>query len=39
MKNISLDTKHISDKLIAYLGDELKNPNIEYRSPMTQLQG
>ena len=39
MKNISIDTRHISDKLIAYLRNELKNPEVEYRSLLDQLQG
>lgn len=39
MKNMSIDTRPISDKLIAYLREKLKNPNIEFCSPMTQLQG
>jgi aminoglycoside phosphotransferase (APT) family kinase protein len=39
MKNASIDPKHISDKLIAYLRDELRNPDIEYQSPLKRLQG
>lgn len=39
MQNISLDTGDISDKLISYLRDELKNPKIEYSSSLMQLQG
>ena len=39
MKNINEDTDHISDKLISYLKDELKNSKIEYGSSLTQLQG
>ena len=33
------DNKKISDKLIAYLREEHEDPNINYSSPMTQLQG
>jgi aminoglycoside phosphotransferase (APT) family kinase protein len=29
----------MSEKFIAYLKNELNNPEIEYRSPLTQLQG
>lgn len=39
MKNLSNDMDYISDKLISYLRDELKNPRIEYSSSLTQLQG
>jgi len=39
MKNKNKDTDHISDKLISYLRDELKNSKIEYDSSLTQLQG
>jgi len=39
MKNISTDKSLISDKLITYLRDQLKNPEIEYRQPLMQLQG
>ena len=37
MHNTSSDMDHISDELIAYLRDELKNPEIEYRSPKWNL--
>ena len=39
MKKNSIDTGHISDKLIAYIRDKLNNPEIEYLSPLAQLQG
>ncbi len=33
------DTHQIADKLITYFRDKLKNANIEYASPLAQLQG
>ncbi len=39
MKDNSVDIKQISDRLISYLRDELRNPKIEYSFPLTQLQG
>ena len=39
MKNISTDMGLISDKLLGYLRDQLKDPNIEYCQPLKQLQG
>ncbi len=37
MKNLTID--QISQRLIAYLGNELDNPTIDYDSPLTKLQG
>jgi aminoglycoside phosphotransferase (APT) family kinase protein len=39
MNTIIKDTGVISEKLIAYLKAELKRPEIEYSSPLEQLQG
>ena len=39
MKNEKKETALISDKLISYLREKLKNPEIEYGSSLTQLQG
>ncbi len=39
MKNRNEDIDQLSDKLISYLKDELKNSKIEYWSTLTQLLG
>jgi aminoglycoside phosphotransferase (APT) family kinase protein len=39
MQNIDDKTDRISDKLIAYLRDELKNADIDYFSSLKRLQG
>ena len=39
MNNIGLDTAEISTKLIAYLRDQFKNPEVEYAENLEQLQG
>ena len=39
MQDTNTNIDQISDKLIAYLKDELNNPGIEYGSPIMRLQG
>ena len=39
MKDNSTEAGRISDRLIVYLRDQLKNPKIEYREPLMKLQG
>ena len=39
MNSINEGIDQISEKLIAYIRTELKDPKIEYDSPLTQLQG
>ena len=39
MNHFNLDTIQLSEKLIAYLGNELENPGLEYAENLKQLQG
>jgi aminoglycoside phosphotransferase (APT) family kinase protein len=39
MNAIGMDTAQISSKLIAYLRDELKNPDVDYAENLERLQG
>jgi aminoglycoside phosphotransferase (APT) family kinase protein len=39
MNAMGMDTAHISAKLIAYLRDELKNPEVDYAENLERLQG
>jgi len=39
MNNMTINATQLSEKLIAYLRDELKNPEVDYAENLEQLQG